>query len=65
MNICPICNAIDHEPGAKFCHVCGTDLFNNTVCRLEASVRMIAHSSKVTRPQGWGCEEDTCTSPLL
>ena len=37
MIICPICNAIDHEPGANFCHVCGTDLFN---CGIERPVEV-------------------------
>ena len=25
--MCPNCNATDHEEGARFCHVCGTELF--------------------------------------
>ena len=24
--ICPICKEVDHEPTAKYCHVCGTIL---------------------------------------
>ena len=26
---CPNCNATDHEPGAKYCHMCGSPLMGN------------------------------------
>lgn len=29
MNICPKCNEIDHEPNARFCHICGAALIND------------------------------------
>lgn len=37
MIVCSNCSATDHEPNARFCHVCGLELTNNLVNRRENS----------------------------